>query len=161
MCTPLGMLFIMKTLGDEQYIAIWWLISIVKVSQMTKMFFLHFFFFFFFRWASSNLCDSFMMFFAQNCSTLYWAVHQPIIFTQLWSLTGHFKIVWHSLWFSQKTAAIYTEQCTNPSLFCKFVVSWVALKKYSFICNAILFSSTCMFTNHLATKRDYYSRLLN
>jgi len=53
-------------------------------------------------------------------------------------------------WFSGKTAAFYTEQCTSPSLFHNHEVSWHgsnrSLNDYGFISNAI-------FTNHLATKK--------
>jgi len=42
------------------------------------------------RWAISN-CDSFMMVFTQNI--LHWAMHQPIAFSQLWSLMRWFKPV--------------------------------------------------------------------
>ena len=85
-----------------------------------------FFFFFSFRQASSNLCDSFTMVFRQNSSIFHWAVHQPITFSQLWSLTRHFKS---------------------------------AMENYGFICDTIFF--TCMHTNCLAVKRNYYSRLQN
>jgi len=65
-----------------------------------------------------------------------------------------------SLWFSHKTAAFYTEQCTSPSLFYNFEVSQGgsnrSLNNYSIISNAI-FKNWCMCTNHLATN----SRLLN
>jgi len=63
---------------------------------------------------------------------------------------------------SSKTAAFYSDQCTSPSLFHNFEVSWGAsnwsLNNYSFICNAIFFI-VHMRTNHLATKHN--SRLLN
>jgi len=46
-----------------------------------------------------------------------------------------------SQWFSQKTAAFYTEQCTSPLLFHNFEVSRRGLnrtpKNYSFISDTI------------------------
>ena len=63
----------------------------------------------------------------------------------------------HSRWFSCQTAAFYTEQCTSPSPFHNFKVTWKAsnwsLKNYmaSFV---MPFSSLVhMQTNHLATKQ--------
>ena len=49
------------------------------------------FFFFFFRQASSYLRDSFTMVFAQNSNIFHKAVHQPIAFFQVWSLTRRFE----------------------------------------------------------------------
>ena len=68
----------------------------------------------------------------------------------------------HSWWFSHKTTAFYTEQCTSSLLFhiLQSTLNW-SLKNYGFICNSILFNSMCMCTNHLATKHNYYSRLMN
>jgi len=37
------------------------------------------------------------MVFAQNSSILHWAVHQPIAFSQLWSLTRWFVLVTEEL----------------------------------------------------------------
>ena len=48
--------------------------------------------FFFFRWANSKLRDSFLTVFTQNSSISYWAVNQPIAFSQLWSHTRWFKL---------------------------------------------------------------------
>jgi len=51
-----------------------------KVAKQPKCFS---FFFLFFRQASSNLCDSFTMVFAQSSSIFHSAVHQPIAFLQV------------------------------------------------------------------------------
>jgi len=52
-----------------------------------------------------------------------------------------------SRWFSHKTAAFPTEQCTSPSLFSRFEVSQgslnCSLENYGLPCNAIFFF-TCM-----------------
>ena len=65
-----------------------------------------------------------------------------------------------SRWFSHKTAAFFTEQCTSPSLFSRFEVtrgdSNRPLKNYGFLCDAIFSSRVRMRTNHLATKCNYY-----
>jgi len=53
------------------------------------------FYFFFFRQASSKLCHSFMMVFAQNGSILPWVVHQSIVF--LTSLKSHEALLSQSL----------------------------------------------------------------
>ena len=70
-----------------------------------------------------------------------------------------------SRWFSHKTAAFFTEQCTSPSLFPRFEVtrgdSNRSLKNYGFLYDAIFSSRVHMRTNHLATKCNYYARLLN
>ena len=69
-----------------------------------------------------------------------------------------------SRWFSHKTAAFFTEQCTSPSLFSGFEVtrgdSNRSLKNYGFLYDAIYSSRVRMRTNHLATKYNYYARLL-
>ena len=69
-----------------------------------------------------------------------------------------------SRWFSHKTAAFFTEQCTSPSLFSRFEVtrgdSNRPLKNYGFLYDAIFPSRVRMRTNHLATKCNYYARLL-
>ena len=69
-----------------------------------------------------------------------------------------------SRWFSHKTAAFFTEQCTSPSLFSRFEVmrgdSNRSLKNYGFLYDAIFSSHVRMRTNHLATKYNYYARLL-
>ena len=56
--------------------------------------------------------------------------------------TSNFKIVTLSQWFSYKTAAFYTEQCTSPSLFHNFEVSQGSLNhslnNYGFISDVIL-----------------------
>jgi len=61
-----------------------------------------------------------------------------------------------SWWFSHKTAACYTDQCTSPSFLHHFEVSWHglnhSLKNYGFLCNAIFCSHVRMHTNHLAMK---------
>ena len=62
-----------------------------------------------------------------------------------------------SQWFSHKAAALYTEQCTSPSLFHNFEISrsglnW-SLKTYGFISDAILKKLVRMRTNHLAMKQ--------
>jgi len=54
-----------------------------------------------------------------------------------------------SQWFSHKTAAFSLRGDSNRSL-----------KNYGFLSNAIFSSRVCMHTNHLATKRNYYARLL-
>ena len=59
--------------------------------------FFFFFSYFFFRRASSN-CVIFKMVFTQNSSILHWTVHQPIVFSQLWSLKRQFKPVTEQLW---------------------------------------------------------------
>ena len=70
-----------------------------------------------------------------------------------------------SRWFSHKTAEFFTEQCTSPSLFSRFEVtrgdSNRSLMNYGFLYNAIFSSCVRMRTNHLATKLNYYERLLN
>ena len=70
-----------------------------------------------------------------------------------------------SRWFSHKTAAFFTEQCTSPSLFSRFEVtrgdSNRSLKNYGFLYDAIFSSRVRMRTNHLATKCNYNARLLN
>ena len=70
-----------------------------------------------------------------------------------------------SRWFSHKTAAFFTEQCTSPSLLSRFEVtrgdSNHSLKNYGFLYDAIFSSCVRMRTNHLATKCNYYTRLLN
>jgi len=70
-----------------------------------------------------------------------------------------------SRWFSHKTAAFFTEWCTSPSLFSKFEVtrgdSNCSLKNYGFLQPPIFSSHVRMRTNHLATKCNYYARLLN
>ena len=59
-----------------------------------------------------------------------------------------------SWWFSHKTAAFFTEQCTSPLLFSRFEVtrgdSNRSLKNYGFLCDAIFSSRVRMHTNHLA-----------
>jgi len=47
--------------------------------QMAKMFFFLSFLFFFFRRASSELCDSFTMVFAQNSSVLHTFTYHPYL----------------------------------------------------------------------------------
>ena len=67
-------------------------------------------------------------------------------------------------WFLHKTAAFFTEQCTSPSLFTRLEVtqghSNCSLKNYGFLYDAIFSSRVRMRTNHLATKCNYYARLL-
>jgi len=62
-----------------------------------------------------------------------------------------------SQWFSHKTIAFYTEQCTSPLLFHNFEVSRGgsnrSLKNYGFISYAILKKLACMHANHLAMKQ--------
>ena len=58
------------------------------------------FFFFFFTRASSNLRDSFMMVFTQNSRIFHWALHQPIVFFQVWSHTRQFEPLTEELWLS-------------------------------------------------------------
>ena len=53
------------------------------------------FFFLLLRRASSNLCNSFTIVFTQNSLR---AVHQPIAFSQLWSLMRWFNLVTEELW---------------------------------------------------------------
>ena len=63
-----------------------------------------------------------------------------------------------SRWFSHKTAAFYTEQCTSPMLSHNFEVSRgtsIQSLKNCMASFAMLFSSfVVMHTNHLATKCD-------
>ena len=69
-----------------------------------------------------------------------------------------------SQWFSCKTAAFVTEQCANPSLFSRFEVTRGDSNRslnYGFLYDAIFSSCVRMCTNHLATKCNYYARLLN
>jgi len=66
--------------------------------------------------------------------------------------------------FSHKTTEFSIEQCTSPSLFYRFEISQGGLNRslnYGFLCNDIFSSCVCMRTNHLATKCNYYARLLN
>ena len=70
-------------------------------------------FFFFFRQASSKLCDSFTMISPQNSSILHWAVHQPIAFLQLWSLTRHFKLVTEEVWLHLWCHFVHFYTCIN------------------------------------------------
>ena len=67
--------------------------------------------------------------------------------------------------FSHKTAAFFTEQCTSSSLFSMFEVtrgdSNRSLKNHGFLYDAIFSLRVRMRTNHLATKCNYYARLLN
>jgi len=55
-----------------------------------------------------------------------------------------------SWWFSHKTAAFSTEQCTSPSIFSRFEVSQGSLnrslKSYGFLCDAIFTSRVRMCT---------------
>ena len=64
-----------------------------------------------------------------------------------------------------QNSSIFTEQCTSPSLFSRFEVtrgnSNRSLKNYGFLYDAIFSSHVRMCTNHLATKCNYYARLLN
>ena len=65
-------------------------------------------------------------------------------------------------WFLHKTVAFFTEQCTSPSLF--EVTRGDpnrSLKNYGFLYDAIFSSRVRMCTNRLATKYNYYARLLN
>ena len=66
-----------------------------------------------------------------------------------------------SQWFSHKTAAFSTEQCTSPSVFSRFEVSRSSanhsLKNYGFLCDAIFSSHVRLRTNHLAMKCNYYA----
>jgi len=73
--------------------------SIMKVpNQVTRRWrCLSFFSFFFFRRANSKLWDSYTVVFMQN-SILHWAVHKPIAFSQLKSLTRCFKPVTQELY---------------------------------------------------------------
>ena len=95
-----------------------------KVTRQPKCF--SFFFFFFFRWASSSLCHSFMMVFAQNRSIFYWAGTSPSLFYRF------------EVWFEPLTEEL-----------------WLPLRCHFFS------SHIRMCTNHLATKCNYYARLLN
>ena len=45
----------------------------------------------------AKLCDSFTIIFTQNSSILRWAVHQPIAFSQLWSLTRRSELATEEL----------------------------------------------------------------
>jgi len=61
-----------------------------------------------------------------------------------------------SRWFSHKTAAFSTEQCTSPSLFSRFKVpqgSSHSLKNYDFLCNAIC----CQHCNLYTQKYNLYA----
>ena len=65
--------------------------------------------------------------------------------------------------FSRKTAASHTEQCTSPSLFHNFEVSWGSsnwsLLNYGVIYTAISLIIVRMCTKHLAMKRNHYPSL--
>ena len=73
-------------------------------------------------------------------------------------------------WFSHKTPAFFTKQCTTPSLSSMFEVTRGdtnrSLKNYGFhyvasIMTPFFSSHVRMCTNHLATKCNYYGILLN
>ena len=78
---------------------------------------------FLFRQASSKLLDFFMMVFAWNCSILHWAVHQPIAFSQLWSLMRHFELVAEELWLHLRHHFLHT--CTMQAR--RLILSWGVL----------------------------------
>jgi len=68
-----------------------------------------------------------------------------------------------SRWFLHKTAALSSAPAHR--FFSMFEVtqgdSNCSQKNYGFLCDAIFSSCVCMRTNHLATKCNYYARLLN
>ena len=73
-------------------------------------------------------------------------------------------------WFSHKTPAVFTKQCTTPSLSSMFEVTRGdtnrSLKNYGFhyvasIMTPFFSSHVRMCTNHLAMKYNYYTKLLN
>ena len=63
-----------------------------------------------------------------------------------------------------QNSSIFTEQCTSISLLSRFEVtrgdSNRSLKNYGFLYDAIFSSRVRICTNHLATKCNYYARLL-
>jgi len=85
----------------------------------------------FFRRASSMLRQPLALVYAWNSSILYWAVHEPIAFSQLWSLARRSLPLTLKLWLQ----------------------IWDAI---FFIC-----TYACALKDHLATTRNCYSRSLN
>ena len=98
---------------------------------------------FFFRWASSNLCDSFVMAFTQNSSILDWAMHNPTNSLLLSSnFTKHSKDVLNLL----GTPFCYLYTCTQNSLWQPIDVRLGSKKDEMFV--------LLSFQQHLGAKKS-------
>ena len=58
-----------------------------------------------------QICMTFTMVFTQNSSVFHWAVHQPIAFIQVWSLTRWFEPLTKQLWLPLRRHFFFT--CTR------------------------------------------------
>ena len=110
------------------------------------------FFFFLFRQASSNLCDSFRMVFAQNSCIFHWAVHHPIAFFQVWSLTRRFEPFTEKLWLpSRRQFFIHMYACATKCnhyevhMVCRECLrrAWSGQWFFSQYCIGSLWGETC------------------
>jgi len=66
---------------------------VLETRQMTKMFS-----FLLLQMGKFRIAWLFHDGFHANSSVFHWAVHHPIAFTQVWSLTRRFKLVTEELW---------------------------------------------------------------
>ena len=86
----------------------------------------------FFRWASSTLREPLMLVYTRSSSLLYGAVHNPIAF--------------------------FTNSKSHKALVTTHSTLWLPVWDAIFI---VINLYTCTPKDHLATKQNYYSKLLN